>query len=59
MPAPRRYARDGVQVDCSSDGAQACNPREYTSDNDTFQISTCDPGGSGVCRCNASPARPW
>ena len=50
---------DGCRVDCS-EGAQACNPREYTSDNDTFQISTCDPGGSGVCAAtHLSPARPW
>ena len=45
-------SEEGCKVECSANGAEECNPREYVSDGEAFQASTCDPGGSGVCRCN-------
>ena len=48
----------GCSVACADEGEQACNPREYPGgDGRMYQISTCDPGGSGVCRCNTPLTR--
>ena len=49
---------EGCKVECADEGEQACNPREYeAADGKKYQISSCDPGGSGVCRCNTPLTR--
>lgn len=43
---------EGCKVECSSeDGEEACNTRTYKSNGEDYEISSCDVGGSGVCKC--------
>ena len=36
------YAKDGCRVECSKDGAPACNNRTYTVEEEKYEISSCD-----------------
>ena len=50
-------AKDGCRVECSKDGAPACNNNTYTVAGEEYQISSCDVGGTGACRCLAPYTR--
>lgn len=55
---PDALAEEGCKVECDSpDGGPACNTRTYTSNGTEWQLSACDAGGSGVCRCMSPLAR--
>lgn len=55
---PDALAEEGCKVECDSpDGGPACNTRVYESNGTEWQLSACDAGGSGVCRCMSPLAR--
>jgi len=55
---PDALAEEGCKVECDSpDGGPACNTRTYMSNGTEWQLSACDAGGSGVCRCMSPLAR--
>ena len=48
----RALAKDGCDVSCDAeDGEPVCNQRNYTEYAETWQISACHAGGTGVCAC--------
>lgn len=48
----RALAKDGCDVSCDSeDGEPVCNNRTYVDHGNTWQISACHAGGTGVCAC--------
>lgn len=48
----KALAKDGCDVSCDSeDGEPVCNNRTYVEDGNTWQISACHAGGTGVCAC--------
>lgn len=55
---PDALAEEGCKVECDSpDGGPACNSLTYMSNGTEWQLSACDAGGSGVCRCMSPLAR--